>query len=74
MTVNITNPNLKLTYIVFPQNMIDVSLVTPIQDGSVYRFPLNLVSDLLQEVSALVIFTPPNRGQISDINILYNAV
>ncbi|CAG5134460.1 unnamed protein product, partial [Candidula unifasciata] len=30
-------------------SLIDVSLVTPIQDSSVYRFPLDLVSDLLQE-------------------------
>ncbi|KAJ8303579.1 hypothetical protein KUTeg_019975 [Tegillarca granosa] len=31
------------------QNMIDVSLSTPIQDASVYQFPLDLVSDLLQQ-------------------------
>lgn len=31
------------------KSLIDVSLVTPIQDASVYRFPLDLVSDLLQE-------------------------
>ncbi|WAR11684.1 CMIP-like protein [Mya arenaria] len=30
------------------QNMIDVSLHTPIQDPSVYQFPLDLVSELLQ--------------------------
>ena len=32
------------------QLMIDLSLSTPIQDASVYQFPLNLVSQLLQEV------------------------
>ena len=31
--------------------MIDLSLHTPIQDPSVYQFPLDLVSQLLQEVS-----------------------
>ncbi|GFN79289.1 C-maf-inducing protein, partial [Plakobranchus ocellatus] len=31
------------------KNLIDVSLITPIQDASVYRFPLDLVSDLLQD-------------------------
>ncbi|KAK3799133.1 hypothetical protein RRG08_051408 [Elysia crispata] len=31
------------------KSLIDVSLITPIQDASVYRFPLDLVSDLLQE-------------------------
>ncbi|KAJ8303258.1 hypothetical protein KUTeg_019654 [Tegillarca granosa] len=31
------------------KNMIDVSLSTPIQDASVYQFPLDLVSDLLQQ-------------------------
>uniref|UniRef100_A0A0B6YSR8 C-Maf-inducing protein PH domain-containing protein n=1 Tax=Arion vulgaris TaxID=1028688 RepID=A0A0B6YSR8_9EUPU len=31
------------------KNMIDISLMTPIQDPSVYRFPLDLVSDLLQQ-------------------------
>ncbi|XP_055890578.1 C-Maf-inducing protein-like [Biomphalaria glabrata] len=31
------------------KNLIDVSLITPIQDSSVYRFPLDLVSDLLQQ-------------------------
>ena len=30
--------------------MIDVSLCTPIQDPSVYQFPLDLVSELLQRV------------------------
>lgn len=30
------------------KNMIDVSLSTPIQDPSVYQFPLDLVSELLQ--------------------------
>ncbi|KAH3777131.1 hypothetical protein DPMN_178568, partial [Dreissena polymorpha] len=30
------------------KNMIDVSLHTPIQDPSVYQFPLDLVSELLQ--------------------------
>lgn len=30
--------------------MIDVSLHTPIQDPSVYQFPLDLVSELLQRV------------------------
>ena len=32
------------------QLMIDLSLSTPIQDASVYQFPLDLVSQLLQEV------------------------
>lgn len=31
------------------KNLIHVSLLTPIQDPSVYRFPLDLVSDLLQQ-------------------------
>lgn len=31
------------------KNMIDVSLTTNIQDASVYQFPLDLVSDLLQQ-------------------------
>ncbi|CAG5134304.1 unnamed protein product [Candidula unifasciata] len=31
------------------KNLIDGSLMTPIQDPSVYRFPLDLVSDLLQQ-------------------------
>jgi hypothetical protein len=31
------------------KNMIDLSLHTPIQDESVYQFPLDLVSQLLQE-------------------------
>lgn len=31
--------------------MIDVSLCTPIQDANVYQFPLDLVSELLQQVS-----------------------
>jgi len=30
--------------------MIDMSLSTPIQDVSVYQFPLDLVSQILQEV------------------------
>ncbi|KAL3859122.1 hypothetical protein ACJMK2_009354 [Sinanodonta woodiana] len=30
------------------KNMIDVSLTTPIQDATVYQFPLELVSELLQ--------------------------
>ena len=34
------------------QNMIDLSMSTPIQDESVYQFPLDLVSQLLQEVGA----------------------
>ena len=34
--------------------MIDVSLHTPIQDPSVYQFPLDLVSELLQRVSLIV--------------------
>ncbi len=32
------------------QLMIDLSLTTPIQDESVFQFPLDLVSQLLQEV------------------------
>ena len=36
------------------QNMIDLSMSTPIQDESVYQFPLDLVSQLLQEVGAQV--------------------
>lgn len=36
--------------LIFLQNMIDVSLTTNIQDASVYQFPLDLVSDLLQQV------------------------
>ncbi|XP_046359909.1 C-Maf-inducing protein-like isoform X2 [Haliotis rufescens] len=32
------------------KSMIDVSLTTPIQDVSVYQFPLDLVSELLQQV------------------------
>ena len=35
------------------QLMIDLSLSTPIQDASVYQFPLDLVSQLLQEVSVM---------------------
>jgi len=35
------------------QNMIDMSLSTPIQDVSVYQFPLDLVSQVLQEVRCL---------------------
>lgn len=31
------------------KNMIDVSLTTNIQDASIYQFPLDLVSDLLQQ-------------------------
>ncbi|XP_069113637.1 C-Maf-inducing protein-like [Argopecten irradians] len=31
------------------KNMIDLSLTTPIQDASVFQFPLDLVSNLLQE-------------------------
>ena len=34
--------------------MIDVSLHTPIQDPSVYQFPLDLVSELLQRVSLII--------------------
>lgn len=34
--------------------MIDMSLSTPIQDVSVYQFPLDLVSQILQEVSLFV--------------------
>ena len=35
------------------QNMIDLSTTTPIQDASVYQFPLDLVSQILQEVVIL---------------------
>ena len=41
---------LNFNFVLF-QNMIDVSLHTPIQDPSVYQFPLDLVSELLQRVS-----------------------
>ena len=34
------------------KNMIDVSLTTNIQDASIYQFPLDLVSDLLQQQNA----------------------
>ncbi|XP_025115015.1 C-Maf-inducing protein-like isoform X2 [Pomacea canaliculata] len=37
------------------KNMIDVSLTTPIQDASVYQFPLDLVSELLQQQNAEII-------------------
>ena len=35
------------------QNMIDMSLLTSILEECVYQFPLDLVSELLQEVSCL---------------------
>lgn len=43
--------NLFVTFVCLWQNMIDVSLTTPIQDASVYQFPLDLVSELLQQVT-----------------------
>lgn len=36
--------------------MIDVSLTTNIQDASVYQFPLDLVSDLLQQVTVYLLW------------------
>ena len=35
--------------------MIDLALSTPIQDASVFQFPLELVSQLLQEVSSEIL-------------------
>ena len=51
----------------FVQNMIDMSMSTPIQDVSVYQFPLELVSQLLQEVSFVSAFLlhVTNRKQCS---------
>ena len=43
-----------LIYRVLFQNMIDLAMSTPIQDESVYQFPLDLVSQLLQEVSVFM--------------------
>lgn len=45
--------------------MIDVSLTTNIQDASVYQFPLDLVSDLLQQVTVYLLwgFTTIQQGQ-----------
>lgn len=40
--------------------MIDLSLSTPLQDESVQQFPLDLVSQLLQEVCEIkVIYSVP---------------
>lgn len=36
------------------KNMIDVSLTTPIQDASVFQFPLDLVSELLQQNADII--------------------
>lgn len=36
--------------------MIDLSTSTPVQDESVYQFPLELVSQLLQQVSCSRLF------------------
>ncbi len=48
--VHVTGPKItKMRCFVF-QTMIDLSLSTPIQDASVFQFPLDLVSQLLQEV------------------------
>ena len=47
--------NKSIFVFVFSQNMIDLSLSTPIQDESVCQFPLDLVSQLLQEVSNLCV-------------------
>ena len=56
------------------QNMIDLSLSTPIQDVSVYQFPLDLVSSLLQEVrsqlraTAMVALCNISAAVFSDCN------
>lgn len=55
------------------QNMIDYSLLTPIQDQSVFEFPLELVSEILQQVSLTLcahITTVPVSSCVSFINPL----
>ena len=56
--------------------MIDLSLHTPIQDPSVYQFPLDLVSQLLQEVShfSLYLLFKSYSDNFSDLFNLRNYI